>query len=436
MITQQVRQLRRSLLARNAAWMFAGQGSSVVIQGLYFLLLARLLGTLQYGFLAGAVAFVAVVSQYSTMGSGLLLVRYVSPEPSLFARYWGNVLVSLAVFGTALVAILAVAGHWVIGTTSGSIVLLIAVSDCFFGQLTTAASQVFQSFEKMRVTAILNLVTNLVRLVLASGMLLFYHHASAWQWALASLLLTGSAALAAFVMVTVEFGRPAFDLQLFAHRLGEGLLFAISGSTTTIYNDIDKVMLGHYGLPLANGIYTMAYRIVNIAAMPIMSIQSAAFPRFFREGIGGASATRPLAARILKRTLPLAILCTAGMYLLAPLLPRMVGRGFSQSVSAVQWLCLIPVFRCLHIGAGDAIAGAGHQKLRLASQCIAAVGNFGMNLFLIPKLGWLGAAFASLVTDGGLVVTSWLVLSWLCRRERRAFTRMLKTGAHSSASGT
>jgi O-antigen/teichoic acid export membrane protein len=196
-------------------------------------------------------------------------------------------------------------------------------------------------------------------------------------------------------------------------RLGEGFIFAVSGSTTSSYNDIDKVMLGHYGLTVANGIYSMAYRVINICTMPIMSIYSAAFPRFFRKGVNGVRITEPFARRLLKRTLVLGILGAFGMFIMAPLIPFVVGRGFAQSVAALRWLCLIPALRSLHVSAGDAMSGAGYQKYRLASQIIAAGSNFCMNLYLIPHYSWVGAAWASLLTDGGLAAMSWAVLLWL-----------------------
>ena len=52
-------------------------------------------------------------------------------------------------------------------------------------QLTTAAGNVFQAFEKLRITALLNLLTNLARTLTVLGMLLILHHATAWQWAVA-----------------------------------------------------------------------------------------------------------------------------------------------------------------------------------------------------------------------------------------------------------
>ncbi len=417
MIGAQISRIRSSPLARNAVWMFAGQGSSFLVQALYFVLLARLLGTLEYGVLAGAIALVSVVSQYSTMGSGLLVLRYVSPDHARFREYWGNVILSTAFFGSLLVLGLHLAGRWMVGSRSASILVLLAIGDCLFGQLTTAASQVFQAFEKMKITATLNLITNLLRLLLAGAMLFFLHKASAWQWALASLAVSGAAVTAAVATVTVRFGWPLFRPQLLLRRMGEGLIFAVSGSTTSVYNDVDKVMLGHYGMAVANGIYSMAYRVVNIATMPIMSIQAAVFPRFFREGRNGVAATEPLARKILKRTLLLGGASAAAMFLGAPLLPHLVGKGFAPSVGALRWLCLIPIFRCLHVGSGDAMAGAGYQKYRLGSQAIAAAGNLGMNLYLIPRYSWTGAALASLLTDGGLAGMNWTLLLWLKRHE-------------------
>jgi O-antigen/teichoic acid export membrane protein len=420
MIRDQIKRLRQSTLARNAVWLFTGQGLSFVIQALYFIFLARLLNPTQYGVLAGAVALITVVSQYSTMGAGLLLLRYVSQDPQRFSEYWGNVLMSIAVYGSLIVLALHFAGHWLVGPESASLLALIAVSDCLCGQLTTCAAQVFQAFEHMRPTATLNMLVSLFRLILVCAMLLMMHHAVARQWAVAMLVVSTCAACAAFALVTRRFGWPRFHPELLWKRGAEGFIFAISGSTTSAYNDFDKVMLGHYGMTVANGIYSMAYRVINIATIPIQSIEAAAFPRFFREGAKGAAAVESLAVKILKRTVMLGLAAAVGIFLLAPLVPVLIGKGFKPSVSALRWLCLIPLFRSFHLSAGDAIAGVGQQKFRLAGQAIAAACNIALNAYLIPRYSWWGAAVASLLTDGSLAVLNWTVLFWLRRREQVA----------------
>jgi O-antigen/teichoic acid export membrane protein len=403
-------------LARNAGWMFGGQVASFGIQAAYFVVLARLLGSTEYGTLAGAAALVNIFSQYSGMGSGLLILRYVSPDHSRFREYWGNALFSITLVGTLIVIALHISGKWLLGNPAASILAVLAIGDCLCGQLTSAAAQVFQAFEKMRTTATLNFLTSLIRLALAVCMVLILHRATAMTWAVASLGVSILACLIAILKVTSSFGSPKFSSKLFLSRASEGLIFAISGSTTTVYNDVDKVMLGHYGMLAANGIYSMAYRVVNIVTVPIGSIHSAALPRFFREGVNGINSTAPFARKILKRTTVLGIAAAAAMFLFAPLLPRIAGHDFAGSVAALRWLCLIPFLRCFHLSAGDALAGAGFQRYRLASQFVAAAGNFAMNLYLIPRYSWQGAAWASLVTDASLGLMNWALLHALSLR--------------------
>src|SRR5579871_1769915 len=107
--------LKGSTLATNAGWMFGGQVASFGIQAAYFVLLARLLGSTEYGVLAGAAALVNIVSQYSGMGAGILFLRYVSPDHTKFRDYWGNILVSVTIVATVLIVALRFTGKWFLG---------------------------------------------------------------------------------------------------------------------------------------------------------------------------------------------------------------------------------------------------------------------------------------------------------------------------------
>jgi O-antigen/teichoic acid export membrane protein len=418
--------ISKSSLARNAAWLFAGDGLSFVVQALYFIILARLLGTSQYGLLAGVAALVAVVSQYSPLGSGLLFLRYVSPDEARFRVYWGNILLSVAITGGLLAVGLRIVGAWLLGSASIPLLLPIALSDCLFMQFNSCASQVFQTFEKMKFSAALALTSNILRLTLAASMLFAMRSAAAWEWARASLIISVLNSAVAFAVVTRSFGWPTFSVRLFVARAREGFVFAVSGSTTAIYNDIDKVVLSHDGMIRANGIYSMAYRAINIGTMPVMSIVRAALPRFFREGVKGIAPTVPMARQLLKRTGMIGVGISVALFLFAPLVPHLVGRSYAESVSALRWLCLIPLFRCFHLSAGDAIAGAGHQRYRLISQSIAAGGNLALNIYLVPRYSWLGAAWTSLATDGALGVMNWTALYALSAREKRDARRHTK----------
>src|SRR6266436_7209570 len=75
--------LRKNRLARNTVWMSLGQGFRLVIQALYFVLIARSLGAANYGAFIGVVALVGIVYPFATLGSGNLLVKNVARDASL-----------------------------------------------------------------------------------------------------------------------------------------------------------------------------------------------------------------------------------------------------------------------------------------------------------------------------------------------------------------
>jgi O-antigen/teichoic acid export membrane protein len=394
---------RRPLL-RNTSWLLAGQGVGIVLQAVYFILLARLLGASEYGIFIGAFAFTSIVAQYSSLGSGMVLMRYVSGRRKLFSSYWGNVVGITLVAGTIVTLVLHVLAAYLLSRESASLVTVVAFSNCICAQLITEAGRACRAFEKMRITASLNLLTNLLRTSAVCAMLFWFRQVDAWQWAVATAAVTAIGAAIAITVVTFRFGCPRLDLRLWSHHAVEGFGYSFAQSTTSIYNDVDKTMLSSFGLNVAAGVYTVAYRVIDIATIPITSLHDAALPRFFQAGRNSVAEAKSLAYRLVRRLVPVSALIAISLLICASFIPRFLGESFAPSVAALRWLCLIPLFRSIHNITGAALTGAGLQRYRTGAQVIAAGFNFAVNLWLIPHFGWKGAALASLATDGLLAI--------------------------------
>ena len=413
MMLDRIRGLRHSTLARNTGWVLAGQAVSILLQLTSFLIIARLLGSAQYGIYIGAVALVSIAAQFSTLGSGMVFVRHVSQQHQRFAIYWCNILLITAISGSTCLLILELLGRHLIGPASAALLLITAVGDFFGARLVDSASQVFQAFEELRFTAALSISTSALRCMAALILWLHFHTVNARQWALASMLVSLVAAACAVVFVSLRCGLPRFQKGLLASSLGEGFGYSVAFSTTSLYNDLDKTMLSHYGMNTANGAYTIAYRFVDMCTIPIRALHTAALPRFFRSGVHGVEATGAFGRSLLHKTVSWGVVSAIGIWLVAPLLPFALGKSFALSTPALRWLALLPLIRSLHLSAGDALTGAGHQKYRTASQFLAAGANFFLNLWMIPAFGWRGAAWSSLITDGMLALGNWITLTYL-----------------------
>jgi O-antigen/teichoic acid export membrane protein len=85
-------------------------------------------------------------------------------------------------------------------------------------------------------------------------------------------------------------------------------------------------------------------------------------------------------------------------------------------VSALRWLAALPLIQVLFYLPADALTGAGYQELRSSLQVGAAVLNVGLNLVLIPRYSFVGAALATLVALGSLAISLWIAVEVMARR--------------------
>ena len=59
------KKLAQTTLARNTFWMLGGRGVRMIIQVVYFLVIARVLGASQYGAFVGMVSLVVIAVPFS-----------------------------------------------------------------------------------------------------------------------------------------------------------------------------------------------------------------------------------------------------------------------------------------------------------------------------------------------------------------------------------
>ena len=403
-------------LARNTLWMILGQGTRILVQFGYFVLIARILHREGYGAFSGAVALVAVLAPFAGWGSGNLLVKNVARFPETFGLYWGRAIIMSCLSGGVLILV-ALALAWIVlpRAVPMSVVLWVAVADLLFTRVLETACLAFQAVHRLFKTAVLSILFSLVKLV-AVVLLLQMHDVDKLQaWALLYLAGNVLAASVGALWVSLELGMPKWDMQGWRREFREGFYFASSFSAQRIYMDSDKALLTRLGSLEAAGIYTAASRIVEVAFIPVYSLLAAAYARFFTSGQQGVQGTLDLSRRLLPYALAYAAAAGIGLYLLAPLLPWLLGAEFADSVQAIRWLAAVPLLMTLHRFAADSLTGAGWQATRTHIEFGAAALNVVLNLLIVPMYSWRGTAWVTLATEVVLIVALGLALRSIAR---------------------
>jgi O-antigen/teichoic acid export membrane protein len=417
----QVPRLGKSMLARNTGWMLLGLGLKLVIQALYFTVIARSLGAENYGAFVGVVGLVGILLPFGTLGSGYLLIKNVARNRNQFQKCLGAALMTTSLSTSFLFAVVVLAAHFVLPVAIPiRLVMLVAASDLFGMSITGICGQAFQAFEHLKWTASINVLLSASRLAAAVILVALHHSPSALQWGSFYFGSTGILAIAALGMVFSKLGVPVFSLSRSAAEFREGFYFSVSQSAQTIYNDIDKTMLARLGTLEATGIYGAAYRLIDVSFAPVASLLAAAYPSLFRIGLGGISATLQYARPLILRALGYATLVSFALLVGAGIVPYILGGEYRLTVEALRWLAILPMLKVVHFFLSDALAGAGYQKLRTFIQVGVAVFNVLINLWIIPIYSWRGAAWSSIASDALLTCGIGAAALVLSRRSQTA----------------
>ncbi len=217
-------------LLHGSLWMVSGQGVAMAAQIVYFILIGRTLGSREYGAFVGVAALIASLSQFSSLGMEMILVRNVSRDRTSFPRTWGHALLFTAAGFLALLAASMLIAHFTLRPELRALVPWIALADGLLGKLVQLAARAFQGAGHLAWTARLTALTYVGRVVTAAGLWIFAraHHlrSTALLWAHLYWIATLAVALLALILATVRLGRPRFA-RIRRTDVSEGLSFSL-----------------------------------------------------------------------------------------------------------------------------------------------------------------------------------------------------------------
>lgn len=393
-----------------------GQGAKFITQAVYFVLIARSLGPASYGAFVAITALTGIVSPFCGLGSSNLFVRNLRAGRRTAQVCWGNGLV-LTLASGVLLSFVITAGNYLVGLKATySTIFIVAVCDLVFMRITDLATFGFAADGDMKQTAFQSFLMSALRLVAIAVLVWRYHTVTVHQWVGAYVITGILGATYALWMALHRWGIPSWDASAAREDIREGIFFSISTSAQSIYNDIDKTMLGRLASMGDTGIYGAAYRFIDVSMTPVRSLISAAYPRFFKIGSEeGLRGTRKYALRLISKSVLYGLGIFFALTVLSPVIPLFLGHKYDAVVPAVRWLAVIPFLRCIHAFLADALAGANMQIRRTVIQIGVAVVNVFLNLWILPRWSWRGAAWTSIASDALLAISLWVCIQLTLR---------------------
>ncbi|WP_308688024.1 flippase [Streptococcus oralis] len=197
-------------------------------------------------------------------------------------------------------------------------------------------------------------------------------------------------------------GRPHFDLKYAKKHLKPVILLFLPQIAISLYVTLDSTMLGTLASTRDVGIYDQALKLVNILLTLVTSLGSVMLPRvsnLLSSGDHKAVNKMHEMSFLIYNLVIFPIM--AGMLIVND---DFVNFFLGQDFQEARYAIAIMIFRMFFIGWTN-IMGIQilipHNKNKefMLSTTIPAIVSVGLNLLLLPKLGYIGAAIVSVLTE-------------------------------------
>lgn len=412
--------------AKGGGITFAGKLFTFACRLVLTLVLARLMGATQYGLYNLALTALTAAAVLSSLGLDSAAVRFVA----LFAHrrdqagIWGTLQLSLGV--TALVGSLLGIGLFALAHpialrifNAPQLVPLLQVASPIvpFLGLSLVAAAATQGFKKMQyATLSIDVIQPLIRVVLVLV-----------------LLVIGLSAVNAIVAYGIAIAISCLMLIYFLHQLfpfrslrdgrrdtgpifGYSLTVFASDMMTTFRENIQTFLLGALNTITSVGIYAVVNQINLIGHMFHTAVTTATKPVLAELYDGGAYAEM---GRLYQTTTKWSFTFNLPLFLVLVIFPAQVLSIFGKSfVGGSTALILLALANMADVGTGTCgavIDMSGYAKLKLFNSIVRVVLAIGLSILLIPSMGILGAAIATLVVVGTVNVLRLMEVFWLFR---------------------
>ncbi|MGI2822512.1 oligosaccharide flippase family protein [Streptococcus mitis] len=261
-------------------------------------------------------------------------------------------------------------------------------------------SWLFQGLEDFRKITVRNITVKLVGVI---AIFLFIKSASdlyLYVFLLTIFELLGQ--LSMWLPAKEFIGKPHFDLMYAKRHLKPVILLFLPQIAISLYVSLDSTMLGVLASARDVGIYDQALRLVNILLTLVTSLGSVMLPRvsnLLSSGDHKAVNKMHEMSFLIYNLVIFPII--AGMLIVND---DFVNFFLGQDFQEVRHAIAIMIFRMFFIGWTN-IMGIQilipHNKNKefMLSTTIPAIVSVGLNLLLLPKLGYIGAAIVSVLTE-------------------------------------
>lgn len=391
--------IRRNKVVRNISWLIFDKIFVILVGLIVTVKVANHYGPYQYGIYQYSLSIVTILGVIVALIDGRVVKKYYCKDNQghiIYNTTIAKVLLSFITFLIGIVILLILRRDSVFNTIYIILLLNNIGNNLGFG-LQNYFEYQLKSKNVVIASNIATTISSIMQLIAISV-----------EWQLTTIVaIIFMSSLSKLIILYYQFVRnfnisikTRFDEQIVKAIIYESIPLAIAAAASTVYHKVDQTMIGAMLNETDVGIYSISNKMISAVAIAIGPIQVSIFPRM----IDWYNKNKEL---YYKKYLQLTTITTwiyiVGMTFVYFVAPIIFERFFS-----VDYLRSLDVFKIHVLGTFFAYNAAlrsshytlsGSTNIMMKSQIFAMITNVVLNYILIPVIGILGAAIATVITE-------------------------------------
>lgn len=399
-------------LAKNSIFVTGSVGVGGVLLFFIMIVIARYLGVEEYGHFSIVLTIVSIVQLFADGGIVNITIRDIATQKSKLCEYVGSTTLGLLVI--SLICLGLTAGYTSIasGTYDQSVTLLLMMAAAFCAMHGLVFGAAIRAMEDMHITAAFAIAQKV--LLLAAVFIVIALDLGVVGVAAAHLIVNVIQLFGLWFTVSKKYGRVIFSLNWAHWWETQKQALPLGGAMVLrkITVHLDIILLTLLATLVAVGLYSSAYRILQMVEVAVIAFSSVLFPALSRYAVNDKDQFIRLCNDAMALLFGVAIPVAVWFCLSAKnVVLIFFGEEYFDAYKVLQVLgialiCLMPAALF-----NPAFAALHKQKMLMAIAAFSLVVNALVDLALIPHFSYLGAAIGTAVTEFAVFVAGAIVLA-------------------------
>lgn len=404
---------------------------------LLVIFLARLLEPNNYGLLFLAISVLSIGRIFSSLGFAKSAARYISEYRQKDIRQIPHIIKRSFAFNLISISIVAIIFLFkskfiaeIINEPRLAPYLKLGALYIIFGSLTSYIRLISQGFEEIQFAAFIQSIDRVGRLILAITFVIIGYGALGALGGFITGSILSSLIGIYYIYLNHYRNKPK------AEKIEEGLArriieynipLSITGLAGKMDKQVDTILVGFFLNPIAVTFYVVSKQMVEFLQFPSNALGFSIASTFGKQKAANEQQkTANLFEQSFIYTLLFYIPGAAGLYFITQdLIIFFFGNRYIGAVPVLQVLLIYAVLYSITNITDQPLDYLGAAKIRAITKAIASFSNVLLNIFLIPIIGVVGAAIATVITHLFYVAIKFYLISNILPLDTRYLFRHL-----------